>query len=98
MEIRLDGHQLVTAAQAYIKKEYGADLSTARCSEAWVHIDHYRTEYKRNKNGTLKRKQGHLVVDEEKAERIQQTFPAEDSASLELYFEILSPEEPGEEA
>jgi hypothetical protein len=88
MEIKLNGYQLVEAAQDFVKKEFGVDLSAAQCYEAWVNIDHYKTEYKRNKNGTVKRNsKGHLVVDEEKSKRIQQTFPAPESMELELLFE-----------
>ena len=87
MEIKLNGYQLVEAAQDFVKKEFGVDLSAAECIEAWVNIDHYQTEYKLNKNGSLKRNsKGRLVVDEEKSRRILKTFPAHDSMELELFF------------
>mgnify|MGYP001284512486 CR=1 FL=1 len=88
MKISLDGYQLVEAAQAYIKKEYDIDLSTVECYETWMSINHKRVEYKRDKDHMPKRdSKGHLIVDKEKSERIEECFPTQESATLELYYE-----------
>ena len=98
MKISLDGYQLVEAAQAYIKKEYGIDLSTVECFETWMLIHHNHVEYKRNEKGIPKRdSEGHLIVDEEKSEKIELStvisfteetcVPTQGSATLELYYE-----------
>ena len=95
MKISLDGYQLVEAAQAYIKKEYGVDMDVDAASiEAWVNIDHQHTEYKRNKDYTPKRnKKGELIVDKEKSKRIEATYPAQYGVTMELYLERAPTEE-----
>ena len=86
MLIKLDGYQLVHAAQDYIKKEYGVDMNVDPQSiEAWVNIDHQKTEYKRNKDYTPRRnKQGQFIIDKEKSKRIEATYPAHESVTIEL--------------
>ena len=86
MLIKLDGYQLVHAAQDYIKKEYGVDMNVDPQSiEAWVNIDHQQTEYKRNKAYTPRRnKQGQFIIDKEKSKRIEATYPAHESVTIEL--------------
>ena len=92
MQIQLDGYQLVHAAQAYIKKEYGIDMNVdAESIEAWVNIYHQRTEYKRNKDCTPRRnKKGELIVDKEKSKPIEATYPAQESVTMEFYMTPLS--------
>ena len=44
MLIKLDGYQLVAAAQDYIKKEYGVDMKVdSQSLEAWVTIEDLQT-------------------------------------------------------
>ena len=91
MLIKLEGYQLVHAAQDYIKKEYGVDMNVDPESiEAWVNIDHQQTEYKRNKDYTPRRnKQGQFIIDKEKSKRIEATYPAHESVTIELYMTPL---------
>ena len=44
MLIKLDGYQLVAAAQDYIKKEYGVDMKVdSQSLEAWVTVEDLQT-------------------------------------------------------
>ena len=95
MLIKLEGYQLVHAAQDYIKKEYGVDMNVdAESIEAWVNIDHQQNEYKRNKDYTLKRNnKGDLILDKEKSKRIEASYPAQYSVTMELYLQPSSKKE-----
>ena len=91
MQIQLDGYQMVQAAQDYIKKVYGVDMNVGADSiEVWANIYHLRTEYKRNKDGTLKRNnKGELIVDKEKSKPIEATYPAQESVTMEFHMTPL---------
>ena len=92
MVINLDGWEIGDAVRAYIKKKYSVEVSPD--AESWVSINQYKAVYRQNKNGSLKKKKGMPVVDEEKSETVTHTFRyPEGNMTYEFYLEGANDED-----
>jgi len=89
MEISLTSYEVMKAIAVYVKKQYGLNISgdTMEIDDVpLIKWTEYNTVYETTKNGSLKKKDGHLIVNREESSFDTRYTPFDDDAFFEIYI------------